>query len=133
MDLEDRRYPETPADFGYNRSALKLWNFTASAPASAAASIRRSAMSKSPLWLLPASATMKHRSPRPTHVSPIRTLVIDSPRQDFPRRTHCSPPVDEGPPPAAHGGPRCGVFREFPDQTAHVPPPVMIPCVARIP
>src|SRR4030067_118803 len=59
MDLDDRRYPETPADFGYNLSALKLWNFTASAPASAAASIRRSAMSKSPLWLLPASAVRR--------------------------------------------------------------------------
>ena len=43
-------------------SALKVWNFTASAPASAAASTRRSARSSEPLWLTPASAMTKVRS-----------------------------------------------------------------------
>src|SRR4051794_35180778 len=44
-------------------SAMCVWNLTASAPAPAAASIRRSARSISPLWLLPISAITKTCGP----------------------------------------------------------------------
>ena len=44
-------------------SAMCVWNLTASAPASAAASISRSAWRIEPSWLLPISAMTKTRGP----------------------------------------------------------------------
>src|SRR5690348_11773307 len=43
------------------RPARNTWNLTASAPASAATSIRRRALSRLPLWFDPASAMTKQR------------------------------------------------------------------------
>src|SRR6266704_5745745 len=68
-----------PAFFGYSLDARKVWNFTASAPASAAISISFLACSRLPLWLLPASAMMKHASPSPTQRLPILIRFIGVP------------------------------------------------------
>ncbi len=46
-------------------SGTKVWNLTASAPASAAASMSRCAISTSPSWFTPASAMTKTPSPAP--------------------------------------------------------------------
>ncbi len=40
---------------GVHTSGVRFWNFTASQPASAAASISAKAFSSSPLWLMPIS------------------------------------------------------------------------------
>lgn len=40
---------------GVQISGVRFWNFTASQPASAAASISANAFSRSPLWLMPIS------------------------------------------------------------------------------
>ena len=42
----------------YTTSMLRFWNFTASQPAATATSMSRFAISISPLWLIPISATM---------------------------------------------------------------------------
>jgi len=41
---------------GTHFSGVRFWNFTASAPASTAASMSRLASSTEPLWLMPISA-----------------------------------------------------------------------------
>src|SRR4051794_5552684 len=54
-------YAAVGASGATRRSVTQVWNLTASAPASAAASTRRFASSRSPLWLTPASAMTKQR------------------------------------------------------------------------
>src|ERR1043166_6539672 len=50
-----------------------VWNFTASAPASAATSTSACASATSPLWFTPASAMTKHGRPMPISRVPILT------------------------------------------------------------
>src|SRR3954465_5143367 len=55
----------------YSEAPEYVWNLTASAPASAATSISRRAVSQSRLWLAPASAITYVGCPGPTMRSPM--------------------------------------------------------------
>src|SRR5215813_7028754 len=61
---------------GTHFSGVRFWNFTASAPASTAPSMRRLASSSEPLWLMPISAITYTGAPAPTHLLPMRTRAL---------------------------------------------------------
>ena len=62
-------------------SAENVWNLTASAPATAAASTNSSAISGEPLWLTPASAMTRGGAPSPMLRPAISTVTTPLPER----------------------------------------------------
>src|SRR5688572_31914138 len=73
------RYTAVSETLSISASARCVWNFTASTPASAAASTRAWARAMSPSWLMPASAMMKTFSPVPRGRLPIVISAMMTP------------------------------------------------------
>src|SRR5690349_21458528 len=73
------------------RSVTNVWNFTTSAPTSAAASTRSRARPTSPSWLTPASAMTRHGAPAPTTRPPMATVALTIGGAARPSRRHDGP------------------------------------------
>src|SRR5688572_24850582 len=73
------RYTAVSETSSISASARCVWNFTASTPASAAASTSSWARAMSPSWLMPASAMMKTFSPVPRGRLPIVISAMVTP------------------------------------------------------
>src|SRR5688500_11372706 len=73
------RYTAVSETLSISASARGVWNFTASTPASAAASTSACARATSPSWLMPASAMMKTFLPVPRGRLPIVISAMVTP------------------------------------------------------